>query len=178
MTRVHDFQERNNWSLQNRWKPYWDTAYGEYFHGYEGRKPITDVALQKQGVDVIVSTSAGKGFLIDEKVRDRHDTGDILLELGNRYPSGHRTKGWIMKPLKIDFLAYAFAPSSICYVLPFPALQRAFFKHKVAWWAAYRSALVEARNASYVTCSLPIPTRVLLSAISDASRVGFSNDHA
>ena len=51
----------------------------------------------------------------DEKVR-AEDWPDILLEQWS--DEDRRAPGWVQKPLACDYIAYSFAPSGVCYLLP------------------------------------------------------------
>ena len=75
----------------------------------------------------------------------------------------------MQKPLACEFIAYAFAPSQICYLLPTLTLQRAWRMHGVKWTESYGE--VRAKNRGYVTVSVAVPTAELLQSMGDAMRV-------
>jgi hypothetical protein len=102
-------------------------------------------------------------FTVDEKVRTA-DWADILLEQWS--DERRRSPGWVQKPLACDFIAYAFAPSRRCYLLPVAPLQRAWRQNGREWIGSYghRRAL----NPGYVTAGVPVPIEALLPAISQA----------
>jgi hypothetical protein len=56
---------------------------------------------------------------------------DILLEQWS--DEARRVPGWVQKPLACDFIAYAFAPSRRCYLLPVALLQRAWRLNGREW---------------------------------------------
>lgn len=115
---------------------------------------------QRGGIDRLLTLSCGRTYTIDEKVR-AEDWPDILLEQWS--DERRRLPGWIQKPLACDFIAYAYAPSGRCFLLPVPALQRAWRHHGRQWIETYgrRSAY----NPGYVSVSVPVPTEVLMQAI-------------
>jgi hypothetical protein len=100
---------------------------------------------------------------VDEKVRTT-DWPDILLEQWS--DEARRVAGWIQKPLACDFIAYAFAPSGVCYLLPVAALQRAWRRNGKAWIARYGTR--RAHNVGYISVGVPVPRDVLLRAIAEA----------
>lgn len=124
---------------------------------------------QRGGIDRVLTLASGKTITVDEKVREK-DWGDILLERWS--DKARKVPGWIQKDLACDFIAYAFAPSCTCYLLPFLSLRRAWILNGREWSSKYHA--VEARNTNYVTESVPVPTAVLLSALTDAMRVVWS----
>ena len=73
---------------------------------------------------------------------------------------------WVQKPLACDFIAYAFAPSGVCYLLPVVPLQRAWRQHGKEWISRYGTP--RAQNVGYVSVSVPVPKDVLMRAIADA----------
>jgi hypothetical protein len=77
---------------------------------------------QRGGIDRVITLARGRVFTVDEKVR-ASDWSDILLEQWS--DDGRRSPGWVQKPLAYDFIAYAFAPSRRCYLLPVAPPQRA-----------------------------------------------------
>ncbi|AYJ88017.1 hypothetical protein D3Y57_14295 [Sphingomonas paeninsulae] len=111
----------------------------------------------------MLTLSCGRTYTIDEKIR-AEDWPDILLEQWS--DERRRIPGWIQKPLACDFIAYAYAPSGRCFLLPVPALQRAWRHHGRRWIETYgrRSAY----NPGYVSVSVPVPTEALMQAIVQA----------
>ncbi|MBO9519794.1 MAG: hypothetical protein J7493_17180 [Porphyrobacter sp.] len=106
---------------------------------------------------------SGKTFAVDEKIRTK-DWPDILLEQWS--DEARRIPGWVQKPLACDFIAYAYAPSGVCYLLPVPALQRAWRLNGRKWIKHY--GVKRAHNPGYVSVSVPVPRGVLMLAIAEA----------
>lgn len=121
---------------------------------------------QRGGIDRVLTLACGRTYTVDEKVRSR-DWPDILLERWS--DEAKRIAGWIQKPLACDFIAYAFAPSHRCYLLPVAPLQRAWRQHGRAWARAYGQC--RAQNASYVSTGVPVPIQTLMPAIAEAMLV-------
>ena len=69
----------------------------------------------------------------------------------------------LLKPLACDFIAYAFAPSRRCYLLPVAPLQRAWRlngeERSIAF--GYRRA----RNPGYMTACVAVPIPLLMREI-------------
>lgn len=118
---------------------------------------------QRGGIDRVITLASGRVYTIDEKVRS-HDWPDILLEQWS--DEARRSPGWVQKPLACDFVAYAFAPSRRCYLLPVAPLQRAWRLFGRQWVDIYGQR--RARNVGYVSTSVPVPIDVLLRAMAEA----------
>ena len=118
---------------------------------------------QRGGVDRVLTLECGRTYTVDEKVRTE-DWPDILLERWS--DEERRVPGWVQKPLACDFIAYAFAPSGVCYLLPVAPLQRAWRTNGRQWIELY--GIRRARNVGYVSASVPVPKAVLMQAIADA----------
>lgn len=118
---------------------------------------------QRGGIDRVITLASGRVYTVDEKVRT-HDWPDILLEQWS--DEARRTPGWVQKPLACDFVAYAFAPSRRCYLLPVAPLQRAWRLYGRQWIDRYGQR--RAHNVGYVSTNVPVPIDVLLHAMADA----------
>ena len=125
---------------------------------------------QRAGVDRSVILANSKQILVDEKARRIKNTGDIMLE----YVSNDRTNapGWVEKSLKCDYIAYAFMPSGIAFLLPVNQLQTAWLKNKLIWLQKYRTRA--AINNSCKTLNCPVPINELYSAIGQCLRINFN----
>ena len=118
---------------------------------------------QRAGIDRVLTLACGRVYTVDEKVRT-NDWPDILLEQWS--DEERRSAGWIQKPLGCDFIAYAFAPSRRCYLLPVALLHRAWRLNGRSWIEAYGQR--RARNLGYVSTSVPVPIAVLQRAMIEA----------
>jgi len=118
---------------------------------------------QRGGVDRVLTLGCGRTYTVDEKVR-AEDWPDILLEQWS--DEAKRKPGWIQKPLACDFIAYAYAPSGVCQLLPVAPLQRAWRRHGREWIKRYGQR--RAQNPGYVSVSVPVPRTELMWAIVDA----------
>ncbi|SFR97741.1 hypothetical protein [Sphingomonas jatrophae] len=118
---------------------------------------------QRAGVDRVLTLACGRTFTVDEKVR-AEEWPDILLEQWS--DEQRRVPGWVQKPLACDFICYAYAPTGVCYLLPVPALQRAWRMNGRAWIKEYGQR--RAQNSGYVSVSVPVPRAVLMWALVDA----------
>ncbi|TZG26555.1 hypothetical protein FYJ91_12910 [Sphingomonas montanisoli] len=118
---------------------------------------------QRGGVDRVLTLACGRTYTVDEKVR-AEDWDDILLEQWS--DEERRVPGWVQKSLACDFIAYAYAPSRVCYLLPVVPLQRAWRMHGREWIGLYGQR--RAVNPGYVSVSVPVPRSALISAIAEA----------
>lgn len=160
---IHNFAESLLRSHSYADAPWWEEVYRSYFGDrFESMQDMRgDGWWQKAGIDRFVSLSNGRRISVDEKVREK-DWEDILLE----YDSTGSYDGWMVKPLGCDYIAYAFAPSRRCFLLPYDQLKAAWQANKAQWYAECRT--VEAPNERYITRSLAVPIPVLMSAMTDA----------
>jgi hypothetical protein len=118
---------------------------------------------QRAGIDRVLTLACGRIYTVDEKVRS-NDWPDILLEQWS--DQERRIPGWVQKPLACDFIAYAFAPSRRCYLLPVALLQRAWRLNGRRWIEQFGQH--RARNCGYVSTSVPVPIATLERAMSAA----------
>ena len=164
---VHDFEESLARSHNHADADWWEKVYRQAFPNFSNMVSVrADGWAQRGGIDRVITLKSGKTVTVDEKVREK-DWPDILLERWS--DEARKTPGWVQKDLACDFIAYAFAPSKTCYLLPFLQLRKAWLQHGRDWVGRYRE--VRANNGDYVTVSVPVPTKVLLEAISGAMKV-------
>lgn len=164
---LHSFSESLAMSESYSDAPWWLDVYRAAFPNLATMTRVRDDGwAQRAGIDRRLTMTCGQTFTVDEKVRAK-DWPDFALE---RWSDKARKKpGWIQKPLGCDFIAYAFVPSATCYLLPVPALQRAWRQNCREWLAAYGE--ISAPNHGYVTTSVPVPRDVLLRALTTAMTV-------
>ena len=148
---VHDFTDQLTYSHAQANQPWWETVYRKAFPRLATMACVRDDGwAQRGGIDRVVVLDTGKCFSIDEKVR-KTDYGDILLELWSNHE--RKDKGWALKDLACDYIAYAVVPTETCYLLPVPEMQRATREHMRHWVDMY--GWRDAQNAGYMTRSVP-----------------------
>jgi hypothetical protein len=146
---------------------WWLPVYRRAFPRLQSAVSVRDDGwAQRGGVDRVLTLSCGRTYTVDEKVRTE-DWPDVLLEQWS--DEARRIPGWVQKPLACDFIAYAYAPSGVCYLLPVVPLQRAWRQHGREWIERYGTR--RALNPGYVTASVPVPRAELMRAIADAMLV-------
>lgn len=166
---IHDFAESLAASHAASDLPIWEQIYRRAFPTFCAMVDHRDDGEhQRAGIDRSVILANSKQLLIDEKVRNK-DYGDILLE----YVSNDRfnSPGWVCKPLRADYIAYAIVPAGRCYLLPVIQLQIAWERHGELWKREFRN--VQAHNNGYTTHSVAVPPERLFPAIGGALRVSF-----
>ena len=166
---IHDFAESLAASHAASDLPIWEQIYRRAFPTFCAMVDHRDDGEhQRAGIDRSVILANSKQLLIDEKVRNK-DYGDILLE----YVSNDRfnSPGWVCKPLRADYIAYAIVPAGRCYLLPVIQLQIAWARHGDLWKHEFRN--VPAHNNGYTTHSVAVPPERLFPAIGGALRVSF-----
>lgn len=175
---VHNFNNSLRKAEAEKFEPFWEDVYKEYFPGIAHiTSTVDNKILQKQGVDRIVILENGREYRIDEKIRFENYP-DFCLEYWSDFES--RTPGWMDKPLAIEFLCYAFVPSKTCYVLPWMELQRVWSRAKDRWIKKYRP--IYAKNEDqfngriYTTKSVAVPINEVLRWMSGAKKVTVETD--
>lgn len=147
---------------------WWLETYRRAFPRLQSAVPVhRDGWAQRGGVDRVLTLTCGRTYTVDEKLR-ADDWDDVLLEQWS--DESRKVPGWIQKPLACDFIAYAYAPSGRCYLLPVAPLQRAWRQHGRTWVAQYGQR--RAQNPGYVSVGVPVPRPVLMRAIADAMLIG------
>ena len=174
---IHNFAESLAKSHAQENAPWWPAVYAKAFPGYLSAVSVRqDGWAQRGGIDRVVTLSSGKTVTVDEKVRGK-SYGDFALEQWSDF--GRRKPGWMQKDLACDYVAYAFVPDELCYLLPFLSLRRAWLDNGKDWlaWAkegtgGYR--FVDAGNKGYVTRSVAVPIPDLLAAVARAQIVDWA----
>lgn len=172
MGAYHDFNESLAASHKASDLPIWEQIYRRAFPGFLAMVDHrADGEHQRAGIDRSVILANSKQILIDEKIRYKPYT-DILLE----YVSIDRTgaPGWVCKPQRADYIAYAVAPLGVCYLLPVIQLQLAWMQKGDCWIASYGTR--KSANNGYNTLNCPVPVKELYPVIGAALRVKFDVD--
>lgn len=161
---IHDFRTSLALSESFSDAPWWQDLYRKAFPTLRSAVSVrADGWAQRGGIDRVITLACGRVFTVDEKVRT-NDWPDILLERWS--DEGRGKPGWIQKPLACDFIAYAFAPSRRCYLLPVVPLQRAWRLNGRNWIANYGER--RAVNQGYRSSNVPVPIETLMAAIAAA----------
>ena len=161
--------------------PMWMEIYSSSFPGFcamvDHRQ---DGEHQRAGIDRSVILQNSKQLLIDEKVRWRNaKTGIVYTDIALEYWSNaeRRVKGWVCKPLRADYIAYAIAPLGRCYLLPVIQLQIAWDRCGDYWIEKFGPP-IKAKNEGYTTISVGVPVADLFKEIGGALRVKFQPTEA
>ena len=159
--RVHDFRASLALSESYAAAPWWLDLYRKAFPSLVSAVSVCDDGwAQRGGIDRVLTLACGRVYTVDEKVRSA-DWPDILLEQWS--DEARRSPGWVQKPLACDFIAYAFAPSRRCYLLPVAPLQRAWRLSGRQWVEQYGQR--RARNVGDVSANVPVPIVELMGAM-------------
>jgi len=162
--KIHRFADSLAVSNAHTDSGWWLDLYRRAFPRLASAVPVrSDGWAQRGGVDRVLTLECGRTYTVDEKVRTQ-EWPDILLEQWS--DEARRVPGWVQKPLACDFIAYAYAPTGVCYLLPVPPLQRAWRHNGRRWIERY--GVRRAHNPGYVTANVPVPRPVLMQAIVDA----------
>lgn len=170
---MHSFESSLRFSQEQASAPWWEPIYREAFPDFAAMTYVGDCPAQRDGVDRIVVTKNGHVYRVDEKVRAT-EYADFCLEYWSK--KAQRVRGWVAKDLGCDFIAYAFAPSGRCYLLPFTLLRRAWRLHGQDWVRLGEMSrdgfrIVEAHNPGYVSVNVAVPIDHVLDAIRSASLI-------
>ena len=182
---VHDFAERLAYSHDQADKPWWKTVYERAFPDMVSMVDLRhDGWHQRAGRDRAIVLSSGRTIWVDEKVRgESYD--DIAVEVWSQYPKDGvqpyrqvdgAKPGWAREPKDCDWLAYAFEPTSTCFLFPFLGVRAALEKHKRDWVDHANTETdgfmwVVAENRRYKTISIAVPVWILQGAITDAMTI-------
>jgi len=169
--------------------------YKSCFPGIVALDKVKNKAMQKTGIDTIITLGNGKQISFDEKIRSK-DYGDILLEeisVWHNYPTlnGHRVErtqiipdilvenshlkpGWTRKDSYTDYITYVIVPARRVYFLPFLLLRRAFDKYYPQWLkdSGGRKPTLNRDGMggiAYYTTNIAVPTVTLYEAIYEMS---------
>ena len=162
-----NFHKDHKQSQQEQLSPWWVDLYKQAFPNYHSMEVVTDITLQRTGIDRIITLDDGHTIAIEEKVRYTVYP-DILLE----YRSTPQATGWINKALHCDYITYVFEPSKTAHILPYQLLRRAWLQNKYNWTRQYKH--IPGRNHGYTSMSIAVPITVLKQALFDASHVSFA----
>jgi len=173
-----DYQADKSWSTSGHIHHIWDGIYRSAFGRPIHIERVTSRQMQIDGIDTIVRTANGLHWRVDEKTR-RDAYGDVLLEVWS--DRNLRRPGWIAKPLKIDFLAYAILPICSCYFFPYHRLRSAWTANGEQWirkayagQAGYRT--VFAHNQSWITESIAVETSIIVAAVGNCRRIEWRDE--
>jgi hypothetical protein len=138
--------------------PIWEAVYRQAFQRMECMVDHrADGEHQRAGIDRSIILSNSKQILIDEKVRWKNAaTGRVYEDIALEFWSdeGRQVPGWVCKPLRADFIAYAIAPLGKCYLLPVIQLQLAWERMGQEWRRKHHE--IRARNDGYTTVSVGV----------------------
>ena len=175
---VHNFSTSLGFSNGYTDAPWWEQVYRKAFPSFAGMVSVRSEGwAQRGGIDRVITLASGRTYSVDEKVR-AEDWPDFLLEYWSDF--GRRVPGWVAKDLACDFIAYAFAPSKKCYLLPFAQLRRAWRDNSRDWVQAghgnsrgfhHVEAFNEERERAWTTVSIAVPIEIAMKAITDAMLV-------
>jgi hypothetical protein len=167
---IYDFQASLKKSKVMENAEWWEPVYRHAFPGFFSMMSVKeDGWAQRGGIDRVITLRSGKIITVDEKIRYAVYP-DILLERWSNEEK--RIPGWIQKNQACDYIAYAFALTGKCYLLPFLQLRKAWRTYGDEWIHKYKR--IEAKNINYTTVSVGVPTDVLLKAMSDIVCVNWS----
>lgn len=167
---ISDFHKDLDFSHETEDLPIWFDCYQQFFPNMVTMSSHrSDGYWQREGVDRSVILDNTKQILIDEKAR-RKSYNDIALEYISNDQS--RAAGWVCKPLKADYIAYAILPTGKCFLLPVIQLHQAWNKHGEDWKSSFFK--IKAENKGYTTLSVAVPVDILFKSIGSFLRCNFS----
>jgi hypothetical protein len=162
---VHNFQSSLRQSHEDTELPIWKEAFARLFPGFQALLwHNEDGEHQRAGCDCSVILQNSKQVLLDVKVRYSPYT-DILLERWSNLEA--QVPGWVVKPLRADFIAYAVLPLGKLYLLPVLPLQAAWRANEEEWMRIGK--LIDAPNGGYVTRSWALDPDTIFRAMSVTS---------
>lgn len=135
-----------------------------YLKRFAGKKieRVTNLRIQKSGIDLFVYDKNNDKISIEEKIRFKIFP-DILLETISNDQTG--ALGWAVKPFQADWLCYYKQPKDLIILLPGNALRKAITNNINFWKAKFGER--SAKNQGYLTWNVGVPEAVLFRAIDD-----------
>jgi hypothetical protein len=173
--REHDFSTSMEFARRHCGAAWWEETYRTAFPDLISVASIErDGWAQRGGIDRVLTVASGKVICVDEKVRS-NDWGDVLLEYWS--DRERKVRGWVARDLACDYIAYAYASTGRCLLLPFQELRRAWRSEHQTWVRNGRRETagfkhVEAKNKGpgrrWTTISVAVPVATLLEAMTRA----------
>lgn len=147
-------------------EPYLNSVYEHYFPNLVQSVRLSgDTDGQRLGHDRLLYLADGKVLLIDEKL-DRTTYPNFVMEFvsNDRAPDYVHRRGWLEKPLLIDYILYVYvAYPRRAYLLPWQDLRRAWECHKGDWLDRFGTRQV--MNQGYASIICPVPRSIVLEAL-------------
>lgn len=130
--------------------------------------------VQQQGIDKRVILTHGKKIGIDTKFTSY---GDYKVFCEYMSVVEKDKIGWVADPTKLcDYIAYFWRPRNQVALIPFDALQRAWFEFGPDWAKTYgeRTASTNYYGTVYTSAGVPVPLEVIQTAINEVNMVTVS----
>jgi hypothetical protein len=176
----HEFKKSLAMSHDAESLPLWEQLYRHCFRDFDHMVTYRDNRpKQLSGIDRGVVLKSGRKFFVDEKIRGRAPDGSIYTDIALEYISdvARAEPGWVEKPLDCDYIAYANAPAGKAWLLPVPALQRAWERNRAVWVPSYFRVNAFNRDPrtgrTWQSVCCPVPVDKLFEAIGRCLRFEF-----
>lgn len=157
--KVYNFNASLKKSQSDQDLTFWKTLYVDWFgEGITIIKHPEHGVHQKEGIDRSIVLPNSRQFLIEEKV-DWYETGNMFLEYWSSYDD--RSPGWIEKPLRCDYLVYAFPKCGQAFLFDFLQLRKTWFANKNEFIRKYGEKRVynDKGRCKWTTVGVAVPVR-------------------
>ena len=151
-----DFDLDLKYSLESGESEMFDKFYFRVFRNLDKVETVSDLVLQKQGIDKKLHFKNTKVVLIDEKKR-RKNYGDILLEEWSN--EERKIPGWLGGSKLTDYIVYATMDTKKIYLLPFLLLQKVWVKNYAE--LKQKFGVKRSNNSFYTTSNIAVPTDLI-----------------
>ena len=159
---MNEFQADLAFSLEKNTDESINDRYFQAFPHLAGVEVVTDIEIQKKGIDKVFHFESGNTANVDEKKR-RFDYGDILLE---EYSDFDKKKiGWLGRDKYTDYIAYIIEGKKL-FLFPFLILQRVWLNNYKEWIVRFGRKFAD--NGNYRTSNIAIPTNILMDELQEA----------
>jgi len=135
----------------------WEALYRQAWPDVVGVEYITDVTIQRHGIDRLLYFVDRPSIAVEEKY-DSQAVENFFLEYWSAVETN--TPGWIRKPLRCDYFVYVCPNIYNAYILPWPELQAAWIAQADHWVKTYGPKHV--RNPAYTTVGVAVPIEEVL----------------
>jgi hypothetical protein len=133
-------------------------------HPFGSIRHITDIARQREGVDLEIRVGEVLVDAWEIKFREQ-EWQDILIEWRHDHYDGSVRDGWIECELQCKTFAYCFVQTKRLLLMPWVDLQSAWRSKRDVWLKQFGERRSNVNNVGYETVSTPVPINILRQSV-------------
>jgi hypothetical protein len=141
--------------------------------GAQSVNAVSNVELDKKGVDFVVTLRNGAELYIDLKSREtgaskywKNNEPELALEVFSVVET--KTAGWTLDEAKVtDYIYYTFADIKTFYLIPFQLLRIAFRRNFTQWQNTYKIKQQKSHSNGrlWTSSAIFVPASIVLDAV-------------